>query len=150
MNQVARYLRDLCRNQRGGAAVEFALVAPVFIAMLLGILQIAVGMQSYNALRNIASDAARHALVESQVTTPTDIDTFRADLDTWATTRATSSPYLLRSDLIDVTVTEPTTQRVADATELSIALSYEVPTFLTFMGWTSPTITFTRPVFISS
>ncbi len=38
------HLKSLRRNQQGTTAVEFAIVAPVFIALLLGTLSLCVGL----------------------------------------------------------------------------------------------------------
>jgi Flp pilus assembly protein TadG len=56
-------LRALCQDQRGAVAIEFALIGPAFIALLLGVLQIGVALQSYNAIRNVSADIARDVTV---------------------------------------------------------------------------------------
>ena len=56
------FLRRLARGERGAALMEFALVAPVFLATLLGI----VGYGGYfwraHAVQQVANDSARAAL----------------------------------------------------------------------------------------
>ena len=148
MTRVHPLIRRIGQGCQGSVAVEFGLLAPVFIGMLLGILQIGLGMQSYNALRNVAADAARYALVESQKTVPTDMDAFRADVDDWTTDRATAAPYLLDNGGLTVGVVVAPDQRVEDATELTITMTYQIPSIMTMMGWESPSITFERTIFV--
>ena len=44
-------LRRLRRDDRGAAIIEFALLAPVLLGLMLGVLQMGLQMQSFNALR---------------------------------------------------------------------------------------------------
>jgi len=57
-------LRDLvrrfCRARHGATAVEFALVAPFFLATLVAILQVAVFLFAQQALQNAAAQAGRY------------------------------------------------------------------------------------------
>ena len=63
---MIRRFNRLARNQRGGAAVEFALLAPVFIALMMGVVEVGVYMQNYSAVRSLATDASRFTAVEYQ------------------------------------------------------------------------------------
>ena len=56
----------ICRDERGATIVEFALLAPLILGLLLGVVQVSLSAQSYNAMRSIASDTARYAVVELQ------------------------------------------------------------------------------------
>jgi len=47
------------RSNRGAAAIEFAFVAPIFFALMLGIIEIGVMMFAQFALQNSVMDAAR-------------------------------------------------------------------------------------------
>jgi len=47
------------RSNRGSAAIEFAFVAPIFFALMLGIIEIGVMMFAQFALQNSVMDAAR-------------------------------------------------------------------------------------------
>lgn len=51
------------REQRGQTAVEFALVAPVLIVLLLGIIQVGVAFHDYVTLTDAARAGARQAIV---------------------------------------------------------------------------------------
>jgi len=53
--------RGLLRSERGASAVEFALVAPIFIAMMLGILQLGMVFLANAGLNNALAEGARFA-----------------------------------------------------------------------------------------
>jgi Flp pilus assembly protein TadG len=55
-------LRRLRRNDRGSAAVEFALVAPVFFALLFAIIETAIMFFASQVLETIAQNSARMVL----------------------------------------------------------------------------------------
>src|SRR5438477_4855404 len=56
---VAHVLRRLRRNRRGSAAVEFALVAPVFFALLFAIIETGLVFFAGQVLETMAQDSAR-------------------------------------------------------------------------------------------
>jgi Flp pilus assembly protein TadG len=51
------------RDQRGQTAVEFALVAPILIVLLLGIIQIGIAFHNYVTITDAARAGARKAIV---------------------------------------------------------------------------------------
>ena len=55
-------LRRFRRNRRGSAAVEFALVAPVFFALLFAIIETAIMFFASQVLETITQDSARMIL----------------------------------------------------------------------------------------
>lgn len=60
-------LRRLRRNERGVAAIEFALSAPVFLLVLLGGIDFAWQMYAKQVLQGAVSQAARAATLESNM-----------------------------------------------------------------------------------
>jgi Flp pilus assembly protein TadG len=56
---VNNALRRFRRNRRGSAAVEFALVAPVFFALLFAIIETAIVFFASQVLETITQDSAR-------------------------------------------------------------------------------------------
>jgi Flp pilus assembly protein TadG len=54
--------RRFRRNRRGSAAVEFALVAPVFFALLFAILETGIMFMAGQVLESVTQDAARSIL----------------------------------------------------------------------------------------
>ncbi|HEY8573926.1 TadE family protein [Phenylobacterium sp.] len=69
-------IRRLARDIEGATAVEFGLVLPVFVAMMLGLLSVGMLAFSVNSLQFAAEDAARCAAVKTTVCT--DASTTRA------------------------------------------------------------------------
>lgn len=55
--------RIINRKRRGAAAVEFALVAPLFIMMLFGIIEFGRGMMVQQMLVNATREGAREAVL---------------------------------------------------------------------------------------
>jgi Flp pilus assembly protein TadG len=64
---VRPHLKALCRDRRGTTAVEFAIVAPVFIAMLIGTLALCVGLFLVGSLHFAVEDGARCASVKTTI-----------------------------------------------------------------------------------
>lgn len=139
-------LRRFIAERNGSVAIEFGLLGPVMIGMLFGVLQIGLGMQSYNALRGISGDVARYAAVNYQTANRLT----NAQLQTYGRSVATASPYNLHSTDVTVTVVNAATQRVAGATEKTFTVTYTVPSFLKVINVGSPTIRFSRPIFLKT
>lgn len=143
---MTAHLSRLICDRRGGAAIEFALLAPAFLLMFIGVLQVGVGMQAHNSLRQVSSQTAREVSVQYQTANRLN----NSQIAQVATANATSAPYILRSDRLTVTVETAGTQRVPSATELTLEFRYQVPTFLDFAGIDGPELTYTRPIFVES
>ncbi len=56
---VRKILRRFRRNRRGSAAVEFALVAPVFFGLLFAIIELAMVFFASQVLETVTQDSAR-------------------------------------------------------------------------------------------
>ena len=134
----------LARDEQGSAAIEFGLVAPAFLVLLLGIFQMGVWMQAYNAMRNAVTETARSVAVEYQ----TDNRLTDTQIEATGLAVATTNPYLLDSGDIEVEVTNPTNQTFAGARELELTLNYQLPTFLDFAGIDGPEISYSRTIFV--
>lgn len=141
---VARFLRDLRRNDAGTAMLEFAIIGPAMILMLFGVLQVGIGLQNYNALRNASADIARFAMVQYSTGNKLSND----QMIDFAKSVAEGSPYLLNSD-IRVTITDVATSRVTNAKEKTLTLRYQIPSVLASMGLEGPDITYTCPMFLA-
>lgn len=145
MSRRAR-LRSLRRDASGAVALEFALVGPALIVMLLGVLQIGIGMQNYNALRNVSTEVARYAMVQYA----TGDNLTNDQLNAYAYNVGENAPYLLNNDRLVARVTDAETQRVAGATEKSLVLDYQIPSLLDAWGLHGPHITYTRALFLTT
>jgi len=54
-----RFLVGFCRSDRASSAVEFALLTPVFLLMLMGMLAYGIYFGAANSIQQLAADAAR-------------------------------------------------------------------------------------------
>jgi Flp pilus assembly protein TadG len=142
---MIRRLFDLARNTRASAAIEFGLLAPTFILMFVGVLQVGMGMQAYNSLRNVSADTARAVSVQYQ----TDNRLTNSQIAQVGIANATTAPYLLSANRLTVTVEDAATQRIPKAKELTLRIRYTVPTFLDFAGIDGPELDYSRPIFVS-
>jgi len=132
------------RETGGSVAVEFGLLGPLLIAMLLGVLQIGIGMQNYNALRGVAADVARVVTVEYQKSN----ELTNTQVQQLGQATAVQAPYLLDVESLDVSVADAAVQRVAGAKELTFTVTYTVPTLLTIIDLPAFNIRYTRPIFV--
>ena len=79
---IRKLVLSLGANQTASAAVEFALIGPLFLTMFMGVMQVGIGMQNYNALRSISADTARYAVVNyqrSNLLTPIQLQTYASN-----------------------------------------------------------------------
>lgn len=146
MTQIGKLLRRLAADTSGASVVEFAIIAPTLVAAMVGVVQVGMGMQSYNAVRSVTADTARFALVEYQKgETPTN-----TQIRTEAYSIARGAPYLLDDSSLRIFVWTAATQRVTGATEKRIMVSYTVPVVIPVFDFAAPTITHSRPIFVVS
>lgn len=138
-----RNLRALRGNQEAATAIEFGILAPALFVMVLGIVQVGVGMQSYNALRGASADVARYAVVQRQK----NVQVTASGLQQYAGTVASAAPYMLDASDLTSTVTLPTT-RISGVTEYQLVYTYTVPSVLGIIDLPGVSISYTRPIFV--
>ena len=63
-----RRSRSLRRDEKGASAVEFALILPLLITMIVGIAQMGIMYFSHAGLRNLVSESARFASLSPRPT----------------------------------------------------------------------------------
>ena len=141
---MGKWLARLRKDREGSVAVEFAIIGPTMLAMMLGVFQIGIGMQNYNAMRSIAAETARHAIVNYQ----TGNKLSNSQLADHAKTVGISPPYSLNYDRLAAAVTDASVQRVPGAKELTVTLTYRVPTVLAVIGIGDIPMSFSRPIFV--
>lgn len=59
---LQKYFRNYIKNESGAAALEFALIAPVFLFLLLGILEVGSILISQNALDTAVRYSSRYGV----------------------------------------------------------------------------------------
>lgn len=130
-------------DRRGSVLVEFALLAPVFLTLLVGVIQIGLHIQNSNAVRNLASDGARFAVVEYQRNQKSSTSI----IETWIRSQGVGPKYNLNTDRLGVSVTTQST-RITGTTEMKISITYDAPDFLAFVPGDVLQLTYERPVFL--
>jgi Flp pilus assembly protein TadG len=141
---IKRTAPGIVRDASGSVAIEFALLIPVLITMMLGVFQIGITMNSYNAMRSAAADISRYTVVQYQNGSFRDTN----DLTTTARTMATSAPYMLDTSRLTISVSRPVTQRVAGTTELSVSIRYNAPSVMNLIGVSDIPLSYSQPVFL--
>jgi len=140
---ITRFLCNLRDDNSGATVIEFAILAPAIIGMMLGVLQVGLSMQAQNALRGVASDTARYAVIEymkkNEVTNATIKDQAEAIGE--------GAPYLLQ-DSFTATVIDATTQRANGTFEKTLTLTYTPPNVLPLFQFVSQELEFERPIFL--
>lgn len=141
---IGSNFHKLREDSSGSIVVEFALLAPLFLTLLIGVFHAGTYLQNHNAVRSVVSDAARFVTVEYQrgegPTTP--------EIRAVILGRAVSVPYNLDTDRLNVEVTKLGTSRVAGATEFDINVEYVLSDWLPFVDLPGTTLRYSRPVFV--
>lgn len=141
LRQLAARLRA---DRSGSVAVEFALLGAAFLTMLLGVLQVGIGMQNYNAIRSASADVARYTMVQYETGNELNMTQIR----NYALSAGQNAPYLLDFARLNATVDTADVQRVDGATELTLEMTYTVPIIIGFLGIDEPRIVYQRPIFL--
>lgn len=128
---MPQLLLDRLRDARGQSLAEFAIVFPVFMLMVGGMIQFGIIFWGQNTLTQIARDTGRWAA--TQTTCPT-----TASVTPVANTIAAESSLIGYSTAADLTVTASTTGPCppTDNTQVayvSITLNHQVPVFFPFV-----------------
>ena len=144
MRRALLPLGRLAASERGASAVEFALLAPVFFGLFLGVVEVGMYMQNNTAVRSLASDAARFAAVEYQKNNVLSADTLKTNIQAMGT----ASPYFLADARLTVTVTEVSPARVDGAREFDLDISYALPDVIHGITLDNFTINYSRPLFV--
>ena len=131
-------------DQSGAGAVEFAMLAPVFILMLIGVLQAGVWLQNFNAVRSTTHDASRMILIQYQKNNELSDEQIRRII----LARATTAPYFLNTDNLTININRLATTRVTGTTEIEVELQYVFDSFLPFAELPGSTVAYERPVFV--
>lgn len=151
MTQTKNPIVALRKDYAGSVVVEFAILGPVLLTMLFGVLQFGIGMQNYNALRSVSAEVARFAVIDAQDAAAQSDMTMRDtnnELEAYAREIASAAPYGLQADRLTVTITSVPT-RVEGTSERTINVQYNIPSLLGIMGIDSIPISYSRPVFIA-
>lgn len=140
-----RMLKRLSRDRSGSTIIEFAILAPAVATLFLGILQVGMSMQSYNALRSLAADTGRYVAVKYQKgQTISNID-----IALWAKDWGRNH-YQFRYDDLVPDVSDAANQQIAGVTEKTLTLTYTYKSYLEVIGINDANVTFARPIFVKA
>lgn len=109
MRKLSRLFRRFGRNEDGGPAIEFAIIAPVFLTVCLGVISVGYAFQVRNEMAHAVDAGIREVMLDPTIT---DQDLVTAIKDTFQE----SDP-----DNLTIALTEMTIDGVDYRT---IALSY--------------------------
>ncbi len=109
---MGRLIRKIFRSRCGATAVEFALVAPIFLIMVIGVFELGRAMWIKASMQYAVEETTRYAIVNTSATTST--------LATYASTAFTSSGISITG--VTFSATEATTGGI---TYMSITGSYD-------------------------
>ena len=125
-------LRNLCRDTRGSAAIEFVFAVPVLVMFVWGIFQISLVLEAQAGLQQALGEGARLA-------TTFDTSTGAPPTTTQVQTQITSSEFGLGCSTCWKTPTIDTSNAAsASGGYWVISVEYDMPT--NFLFFTGPTI----------
>lgn len=100
------------KNQKGQALVEFALILPILLLLIMGIIQFGMVINAYLSIQNAAREGARAGIVGN------------TDLEVTTIMIATSPS--LREEYLSITIT-PTEINRSAGEPLTVKVSYSYP-----------------------
>jgi Flp pilus assembly protein TadG len=119
---------SILRDQRGAAAVEIAIVLPLFLMVILGTLELGRALESRNDMSHALSRAVRVLNLDSE-TTPNAIaallSTYLADRDAEALSVSVSSTTISEIDYMKISVNFPFEVRIPFSSLSTITLGVE-------------------------
>ena len=136
-------------ERRGSAALEFALIAPVFFLLLLGIMELGRMFWMQVTLRQAVEQTARYAMAEytRESFIITDDATFTTWFNTWTSSTTVADYGALETIAINpadvtFTVTKTDAPTAADVDTLTVQADYAFDFALIIVpGWTNQTLT---------
>jgi Flp pilus assembly protein TadG len=125
---MIRDIRRLRRDDQGVAAVEFAMIAPIFIGLILAVIDIGRYMWVLNTMQYAIDEAVRAGVVQEL----SDEDIVQRAKDSLITVGASSIVIDASSDAESITVTADSTYKFifplsAFAEGTTISLSSQMP-----------------------
>lgn len=138
-------IRHVYTCSRGVAAIEFALIAPALLTLFIGIMQLGIQLQSYNAVRSLTSDISRYTMVQYQK----DHNVASEDIESVTYATAMGAPYNLSAEQLDVEISEGVGP-FENTKEILIDLEYTPISLLSSFGVDGITISYSKAVFVPS
>ena len=112
--KLERACRPCRRNRRGAAVVEFAVVVPIFLMMVFGMIEFGRAIMVQQVLTNASREGARLAVLDSPTPTAGQVTT-------------TVTTYLQKAGISGATVTINPTEPTTAAYGVPITVTVQVP-----------------------
>jgi len=133
---MRRLFQRLRRDRRGVSVVEFALLAPLFILIIVGIAQMGILYYAHSSLRNAVSEGARYATIYPRPSADAVIARINAN-------RATGN---------NGTYSTPTVVYQQDTATLNwratIGMTYTTTLNFLFFTWPNVTLSYSRQAYV--
>ena len=142
---MTRFWRRLGSDRTGSAIVEFAILAPAILTLFIGILQVGMWMQCYNALRSVAADTGRYVAVEYQKSNRIN----NVTMALWARQHAIDN-YMFAEAKVSSNVSDAATQSIPGVTEKTLTVNYTMPSIFGIAGIGEIPVSFQRPIFVKT
>jgi Flp pilus assembly protein TadG len=121
--KLERACRPCRRNRQGAAAVEFAVVAPVFFLLVFGMIEFGRAIMVQQVIINASREGARLAVLDS--TTPT-ASTVISTVKTYLQNGGVSSA----SAIVTINPTEPTTAGYGQPVTVTVQIPFSSVSWL--------------------
>ncbi len=133
MLSALRKLRSIRTNRRGSVVFEFALVAPLFLSLVIGGLEFAFIMFSYSAMQSGTDFAARTVSTNNALATNSEVTNLvRSRAPSWL--QASINSTVTQTNLVDARQNVITVRSTVDA-----ANATPIPIFSNAYSWTLAT-----------
>ena len=113
-------------RRRGAALMEFALVAAMFLMLLMGMLQFGIYLSTTNSLWNLSREGARYASVQRSDSDTADQNNQRIEDHVKKPSPAGMLPPDIDPNKLTVSVTPDDATRRALGTEVTVTLTYDM------------------------
>ena len=137
----------ICRDERGAAAVEFALAAPVLISFIFGIAQLGMVFQASAGMQHGLGEAARFATL---CVNPTNAGVCSTPTDSQLASKVTSTVYGTSNGTLSGLSVTPGPSATAGNNYKTLSLTYSQPTDFIFFNGPTVSITRTKRVYLST
>lgn len=129
-------ISDLIKSKSGAAAIEFAIIAPIFLILLFGMIAYGIYFGAAHSVQQLAADAARTAIAGL------DEEEREALVSSFIQNNASKYTFLM-GDKVDIVVQE----NPDDASQFTVQVSYDarhLPIWSIFAGLPLPDTTILR------
>jgi hypothetical protein len=109
------------------------------------VLQVGIQMWNYNSLRSIAADTGRYTMVEYQKQNALSTDQIASK----AIALAVNAPYEFNIDRLGYPDVQNPATDITGMKKFTVTLTYTPMGVLDFFGITSPSLTVTRPIYVT-